>query len=149
MDITYIWLLLGIALLIAEVLHVPGIGLMFAGLGAVTVSMLITTGLLAGDDTLMQFIAFLLTTSVWAVLLWKPLQQFRLGKNKGSYSNIVGETATVNGSALTKEGGSVIWSGTIIQAKIADDSSIEQLPSGAKVIVTELRGATLIVTPKL
>lgn len=148
MTITYIWLLAGVALLIAEAVHIPGVGLMFAGLGAVTVSLLISGGQLAADDTLPQLIAFFIATAGWTALLWKPLQKFRVGRKQGGYSNIIGETALVAGEGITKQSGEVTWSGTVMKARLAQNAGVDQLPAGASVVVKEVTGATLIVTPQ-
>jgi hypothetical protein len=60
----------GVFLIVLEVMLIPGIGSIFAGLGAITVGGF----LLAGgwiDTTSSQFIVFFLSTGVWAVLLTK------------------------------------------------------------------------------
>jgi membrane protein implicated in regulation of membrane protease activity len=143
-----LWLLLGIAAVLAEVLAVaPGIGLLFTGLGALGVSLLLYSLPGADISLLGQLTWFLAFTAVWAVLLWKPMKRWRMPSAKsGTYSNIVGDRATVGAEGLRKgEQGQVTWSGTVMNAELADDATLEDLPAGATVEVAAVRGNTLIV----
>ena len=143
-----IWLVAGVILFAAEMV-MPGIGLLFAGCGALTVGMLLNFSLISVDDTLMQAFVFVSSTAVWTILLWNPIQKLRLGKNKTSYHNIIGETAIVGEKGLHRiHGGEVLWSGANMKARLVD-SDIEHLESGKQVIVKEITGNTLIVTPKI
>ncbi len=143
-----LWLLLGIAAVLAEVLAVaPGIGLLFTGLGALGVSLLLYSLPGAEISLLGQLTWFLAFTAVWAVLLWKPLKRWRMpSPHSGTYSNIVGDRATVGTEGLRRgQQGQVIWSGTLMNAELADDATLEDLPAGATVKVAAVRGNTLIV----
>ena len=73
--LSFFWFAFGVFLIVLEVMLIPGIGPIFAGLGAVTVGVFLLAGGLI-DTTSSQFIVFFLSTSVWAVLLWKPLKKF-------------------------------------------------------------------------
>lgn len=142
------WLVAGVVLFLAEI-GMPGAGLLFAGCGALTVGMLLNISLVSVDDTLLQTVIFFVSTPLWAVLLWKPMQKFKLGRNKAGYHNIVGETAEVGKNGISKSlGGEVLWSGTIMKAKLSENVAIEKLESGAAVVIKEVVGNTLIVAPK-
>ncbi len=142
------WLVAGVVFFIAE-MAIPGIGLLFAGCGALTVGMLLNFSLIAVDDNLQQMLAFVIATILWTLVLWKPMQKFRQGKNKVPYNNIVGETAIVGEKGLHKvNGGDVVWSGAIMKAKLDERTTVEQLEAGRHVIIKEISGNTLIVTPK-
>lgn len=148
-SIMYIWLAVGVTFLAAEALGVTGVGLLFAGLGALTVGTLLNMETIAADAKLMQFIVFFASTAVWTIVLWKPMKKFRLNKHAPGYSNIVGETAYVGSAGLTKrEGGEVTWSGTIMKAMLIQDAAVERMEAGTQVVIVEVKGATLIVKPK-
>ncbi len=147
-NIMVMWLVGGVILFLAE-MGMPGIGLLFAGCGALTVGMLLNFSFISVDDTLMQAFVFVSSTAVWTILLWNPIQKLKLGKNKTPYHNIIGETAIVGEKGLHKiHGGEVLWSGANMKAKLVD-SDIEHLEPGKQVIVKEITGNTLIVTPKI
>ena len=145
----YIWLIIGVGLLALEAFGLPGVGFLFAGLGALTVGLLLEMGLLAPAAYLWQITALFLFTACWTLLLWKPLQKFRLRvKQKPAYDNLIGALATVHGAPLQPgRQGQVAWSGTFLQAELAP-SVKEEMPVGARVVIEEARGALVIVSPK-
>ncbi len=147
MSVMYIWLLTGVLFMAAEAMGVTGVGLLFAGLGATVVGILLHLGQLAPDAHVNQFVVFFFASAAWAAILWKPMQRFRL-RNQGGYNNIVGETAFVGSSGLTRTGGEVTWSGTIMKAQIAPGVASDQLEAGSQVTIVDVAGATLIVKPK-
>lgn len=145
-----LWLLLGIAAVLAEVLAVaPGIGLLFTGLGALGVSLLLYSLPGADISLLGQLTWFLAFTAVWAVLLWKPMKRWRMPSAKsGTYSNIVGDRATVGAEGLRKgEQGQVTWSGTVMNAELADDAAVQSVPAGEIVKIVAVQGNTFFVKP--
>ena len=145
--ISYIWLIAGVLMLFVEAFGLPGVGIMFAGVGAIIVGMALKLGILSDVDLVAQFSLFFAATAVSAIALWKPLQKFRLGKSPG-YSNMVGDTAYVGASGLSHaQGGEVTWSGTIMRAKIAEHAGVEHIAAGTPVIITAISGTTLIVKP--
>jgi membrane protein implicated in regulation of membrane protease activity len=149
MNVVYVWLILGVLLLIAEVAGAPGAGLLFAGLAAIVTSIFIHVGMVPPDGFVTQLIIFFIATAVWALLLWKPLKKFNASRGHGGYSNIIGDTAYVGSNGLTKRGGGeVTWSGTIMQARLSPDAGIDRLEAGSQVTIVEMSGATLTVKPK-
>lgn len=142
-----LWLIAGTSLLLLEALGIPGAGLLFAGLGALVTGVAISLGMVAEGDTLTQFIVFFAVTGIWTALLWKPLQRFRTNNKEKKFNNIVGDTAVVGQAGLGTEGGQVKWSGTTMNAQLAEGVSTN-LAAGAKVIITDVQGTTLIVMPK-
>lgn len=144
------WFLFGAALITIEVLTVPGIGLFLAGLGADGTAILIQSGLLSETAFALQFAAFFTLTSLFALLLWKPLQYYRSRKSPGSqsYHNLIGTTGTVASGGLAHGvTGQVIWSGTRMNAVIDSACPLETLPEGALVIIRSVTGTTLSVAP--
>lgn len=147
-EIMIYWLAAGIVFFIAE-MAIPGVGLLFAGCGALTVGMLLNFSFIGPANQLLQALVFVIATGLWTLVLWKPMQKFRIGKNRVPYHNMIGETAVVSEKGLNKtHGGEVIWSGAIMKAKFDDRTTVEQLEPGRQVVIKEITGNTLIVTPK-
>lgn len=145
----YVWLVVGVIFIAAEALGMPGIGFMFAGLGALVVGAAVQSGAIGTDAHVSQFILFFLATSLWVALLWKPLKRLHLARRSNGYSNIVGETAYVGSNGLSKDGGGeVTWSGTIMKARLAARTHVDKVDAGAQVTIVEVSGSTLIVKPK-
>lgn len=146
---TYIWLGIGVVMLLAEAMGISGVGLIFAGLACLTVGALVSLEVLGADATLMQVIVFLMATAAWTLVLWKPMRRFYSSHNKAGYSNMVGDTAYIGGGGLKKgETGEATWSGTIMKARLADDAAAQAVGSGIAVEIVDVKGATLIVKPK-
>lgn len=148
-NVIIIWLAIGVFLFMAD-LGVPGVGLMFAGFGALTVGMLLNFEIIPIKNILFQIAVFLGASAAWTFILWNPLKRIRLGKKKSTYNNIIGETAVVGENGVNKtHGGEVIWSGTVMKAKLVAHSNVENLESGVAVKVEDIIGNILIVTPKI
>ncbi len=145
MTTMYLWLLAGVVFLGVEALGIPGVGMLFAGLGAIITGAAIYLHIIAEDATLTQFTVFFIATAVSAAVLWKPLQK---RKTRGGYSNMVGDTAYVGSAGLDSKGGEVTWSGTIMRAQIARGVQAERLEAGSQVTIVEISGNILIVKPK-
>jgi membrane protein implicated in regulation of membrane protease activity len=149
LSIMYVWLLAGVAFLAAEAMGVTGVGLLFSGLGAIVVGTLLSLGIVAADAHILQFTLFFVATAIWAGILWKPMQKFKVRKNAPGYSNMVGDTAYVGSAGLTKgKAGEATWSGTIMKAELAPDASVDKLDAGQQVTIVNVTGAKLIVKPK-
>ena len=146
----YLWVAFGAAMLAIEAFGLPGIGFLFAGLGAITAGILIEMGVMGTGNTTGQFAWFFGSTVAWTALLWKPMQRFRTRKaTAGDYNNMVGNTATVSGGPLEKgKAGKVHWSGTTMQAELADDTAQDGVPEGTDVVIREVKGTRLIVELK-
>lgn len=146
---TTLWLIAGVVFLAIEAVGVPGVGFMFAGLGALLVGALMSLDIVATEAATTQWIVFFAASAVSAILLWKPLQRFHISRQSHSYSNMIGDTAYVGSQGLKKDAiGEVTWSGTIMRAELAADAQVENLSAGAAVTIADVEGAKLIVKPK-
>ena len=145
--VTYLWLIAGVLLVLFDTLHLGGVGIFFAGLGAIIAGAAVWTGLIGQDAYVAQWLLFISAAALWALILWIPMRKFRQRRH-GKYSNIVGETAYVGSQGLSRrKGGEVTWSGTIMKARLADNA-MEALEAGTPVIITNVQGATLVVKPE-
>lgn len=140
------WLIIGAVLIFLEIAVVQGIGFLFAGLGAICVGAVLTTGM--ANELTDQFILFFVFTAIWTGLLWKPLKNFIKGKNSG-YSDMVGSTAVIYGEDLARgKTGTVKWSGAIMNCKLDNNySSEDKIALDTEVIITEVSQGILIVRP--
>lgn len=142
-----LWLLIGLAAIVLELAAVaPGVGLLFAGLGALGVGLLLS-GVMPDLSLTAQIIWFLGLTAAFAILLWKPMQRWRMPSGKGTpYNNMVGERAQVAEQGLQPgTPGTVRWSGTLMNAELAPQSP--PAPANSTVEIVDVRGNTLIVKP--
>ncbi|MFZ4125790.1 MAG: NfeD family protein [Rickettsiales bacterium] len=133
------WLIAGAAFLALEAFGLPGIGLLFVGLGALGTAITIEIGIVGAEDYVMQCAAFFITSAAFAIVLWKRLKAWRIGKEP-SYSNIVGDTAIVGKDGLTRgKEGIVHWSGTQMRASLAPEAA-DAISEGAHVTITAVKG---------
>lgn len=145
-EIESLWLLVGAVLVVMEAFIAPGVGLLFAGIGAILAGLFIGFGLIPADNVLLQFAVFFAFTALAAGLLWKKLKAFRQGKE--TYSNIVGDSATVEGDALKKGvDGKIKWSGTLMKARLIENAGVPQVTKGTEVIIEELHGNVALCRP--
>lgn len=141
-----LWLLAGAAMLALEAFGLPGIGFLFAGLGAILVGAAIEAGLVGAANYMAQLAVFLIFTSIFAALLWKKLKTWRMNPRGETYQNMIGETAVIALSGLQKGAtGQVRWSGTLMQAELDPSESALGLAEGTIVKIVAVKGNVLYV----
>ncbi len=142
-----IWLLVGAVFFVLEAFAISGVGFLFAACGALTLGGLLAFGVL--DPALsfwMQIAWFFGTTSLWALVLWKPIKHWMRG-SKHAYSNIIGTRAEVIEEDLEPGVlGKVRWSGTDMQARLVPGAIKEPVRVGAEVWIYETDGTVLLVS---
>lgn len=141
------WLVAGAALLALEAFGLPGIGFLFAGLGALIVGLVVQAGLVAEGAYIAQWAIFFLSTTLFALLLWKKLKSWRLNPNAPQYSNMIGTEAVVTQPLIGDAVGEVRWSGTLMRARLSD-ASASNAALGTTVIIRAMDGNLLLVAPK-
>lgn len=143
----YIWLAVGVLVIVLEFFVAPGLGIVFAGMGAIVVGALLEMGVI--ESVMAQIMSFCAATAVWALILWKPLKGAlaRKAVGKGG-SHIVGTTATAAKGGVNKVAGNAKWSGTIMKARLEEGSALERLEEGKHAEVIDLDGSTLILKAK-
>ena len=141
-----IWLIAGSVLIAFEATLLPGVGLLFAGLGAICVGVALIADWVT--SVTVQFITFFLMTGFWAALLWKPMKNTMKYPQSG-FDDMVGSIAIVCGNPI-KPGqmGEVKWSGTIMKCKFDSENEGEvYLDSGTEVTIVGVTKGILMVRP--
>jgi membrane protein implicated in regulation of membrane protease activity len=144
------WFLFGATLITIEALTVPGIGLFLAGLGADATALIVQSGLIGKAAFTAQLTAFFAFTSLFTLLLWRPLQRYRSRRSPldSGYHNLIGTTGRVAAGGLSHTTtGQVEWSGTHMNAVIDPSCGAETLTEGALVTILSVEGTTLNVAP--
>jgi membrane protein implicated in regulation of membrane protease activity len=142
------WLFLGVALILMEIFAVmPGVGLLFAGLGALCTALLLYNIPEYAISLAGQVVWFLAFGAFWAAVLWKPMKKWRLPSGSSqTYNDMIGQEVTITGSDLTKERmGQVLWSGTVMNARLAPEDMQDVMPVGSLAIIAIVEGNTLII----
>lgn len=141
------WLLIGLCAILFEIFVIlPGVGLLFIGLGAFGVAIVLSLDGMEALSILWQVLIFLGVSLASAALLWRPMRRWqKMGK---TYHNMVGQRGVVVGADLLPGAqGSVQWSGTVMNAELA--SSATAVPVGSTVTIVTVRGNVLVVQPIL
>lgn len=148
MEQWHYWYLLSVLLFVLEAAAIPGIGLFFAALGALTLGLFVQVGLFPHSDWLVQTTAFFFLTGLWAIALWKPLQKMRIRRAaKGdNHHDVIGRHAEVGPGGIVKgKKGNAYWSGALLTARLADDAGISSAAAGEELKVVAVDGSTLIL----
>jgi len=143
-----IWLAVGIIFILAEFTTIPGIGLLFIGLGSLSTSILIYY---VPEFATYQIASVGLTSLAWFLVLWWPLKIFvygRGGNKEADYFDMVGMQVKVVEKNLEPDNiGLVSWSGTIMNARLDDkENSVAKI--GAHLYIVEVKGNVAICTRK-
>lgn len=139
------WVVASLVMLTLEATAVPGIGLLYAGLSALSAAFILAFGWVDGNDLLRQTACFTALTAAWAALLWGPMKRLNR-KPQGGSSGLVGGKARVCETDLKKGAtGQVRWSGAYMNAVIDPREAADTLPAGSEVIIAGTEGNTLIV----
>jgi membrane protein implicated in regulation of membrane protease activity len=140
------WLIAGAVLLALEAFGIPGIGLVFAGLGAILTGIAIEIGAAGANDYVLQAAIFFASTIIFAALLWNKMKAWRLNPKEKPYSNMVGDIAIVADAGLKKgTRGQVRWSGTLMFAEIDGHDTATEFAAGTQVRISAVEGNVLKV----
>ena len=146
MNIIFLWALFGAFAILLEASAISGIGLFFAGLAGFCVAVLINFKAIAVDNFTAQLIWFFALTTLWAALLWKPLQRILNVQSEESVPDLVGDTAILTGDLIRGQKAQAGWSGTWMNAELSESETVDMLPAGTKVRIVKVVGNILQVT---
>lgn len=139
-----IWAIIAAAFLIIEVGIATGIGFFFAAMAALTMAILLVTDLLEPTTFWYHVGWFFLFTSIWAVVLWRPVKKWFKHDSAG-YDDMIGTRATLLDPIEKHKTGNAKWSGTQMRARVADDAEVDRIAAKTEVFVVETEGSVLLV----
>lgn len=144
------WIALGFALMAAEVLlfGFTTIIFLFAGLGALTSGLLMMVGVLP-ETWIAGTACFGITTGIFGVLLWKPLQKMQNAKpQKEQSSDFDGLEFVLLSDISTTLPGKYRYSGIDWKVEIDSGSGTDRLNKGERVVVVSTRVGVFQVVAK-
>ena len=138
-----LWVIVGIILIVIEFTNTPNVGFLFLGLGALSTAIFLTINPITFKY---QYIIFGLSSVLSFIILWWPLKQYVYKSNSKdlAYSDMIGNEVVVHSKEISAEKiGQVIWSGTIMNAKL-DSKEHNTAHHGEKLHITKVSGNVLI-----
>lgn len=136
----WIWILLGLLLLLAELLTPGGFYIIFFGIGAVIVGVL--AGFNAAGPLWFQFILFSILSVLTLWLFREKLLQLTQGERRKNVDSLVGETAVATEEIHLNTVGKAELRGTSWNARNVGD---KPLTRGQRCIVERVEGLTIFV----
>ena len=136
----WIWILLGLLLLLAELLTPGGFYIIFFGIGAVIVGVL--AGFNAAGPLWFQFILFSILSVLTLWLFREKLLQLTQGERRENVDSLVGETAVATEEIHLNDVGKAELRGTSWNARNVGD---KPLTRGQRCIVERVEGLTIFV----
>lgn len=134
------WLVVGFALLAAEVLTGFTVGVfLFAGLGAVVTGGLMSFGAL--PETWIAGISSTgISTGVITALLWKQLKKLQGDRpvEKDNSSDLIGHTFVIDSDITKIKPGSTTYSGISWKVEIDKDAGVDTIETGKSVTVSSV-----------
>lgn len=140
----WIWMLLGLGLLVAELTMPAGLYFLFFGISAVLVGALLGLGL--GLSVWMQWLLFSILAVGALLILRKPLKaRLNLGPKEHDIDSLVGQIAIVTEDVPVDGAGQVEFRGSPWTAKNGGGAT---LTKGQRCRVERIEGLTLWVRPE-
>jgi membrane protein implicated in regulation of membrane protease activity len=136
----WIWILIGLFLVLAEVVTPGGFYILFFGVGALVVGFLGLAGL--GGPAWLQVLLFSIISVAALWLFREKLLQFSQVKTSAPVDSFVGETARATEAIAINETGKAELRGTSWNAR---NVGTTPLASGARCTVERVEGLTLYV----
>ncbi len=134
------WALIGFIAIMLEMLFISGFGMLFIGLGALTVA---AANIFYPEMQHLQYMFFALFSCLWFAILWYPLKNFYHKSPLSEVKNFIGDRVEVISDLKQGSLGQVKWSGTIMNAELVP--TIKRIVKPGEVLeVKSVRGSVLI-----
>lgn len=134
------WLLFGFAMLVIEVVTGFTTGVfLFAGLGALTTGVLMSSGLLP-ETSIAGISCTGISSGIITLLLWRPLKNLQGDRatEKDNSSDLVGHEFVVESDISVNKPGSTNYSGISWKVEIDKDAGINTIQAGQRVSVSSV-----------
>ena len=139
-----LWIIIGVICLAIEFTKLPGIGFLFLGLGALSSAILNYNYPQFFQNNYIVFADFGLLSFLWLIILWAPLRKYGYSKvKKQDYFDMIGSEVEVCSRMVPRKLGQVKWSGTIMNAKLAETET-EAAEENTKLYIRQIHGNILI-----
>lgn len=153
-----LWSLVGIIFLIADRMQTK-YNLENATYAAFTIAALLLMGVIRMPDPSIQefyhwfvvghVIIFFFAIGAFAFIFRDTTPKSTLKKSKEFFDSVIGKTAVAGKDGINSvSGGEIILDGETFQAKLPRDSEEDNVESGTKMTVKEIKGDVFIVTVK-
>jgi membrane protein implicated in regulation of membrane protease activity len=137
----WVWILVGLGLLLLEILTPGGFYILFFGFGALVVGLLASVDL--AGPAWAQWLLFSAASVAGLLVFRKPLlQRFRSATPDREVDSLVGETAAALGAIASEAVGQVELRGTVWNARNVGEAAIA---AGQRCRVRRVEGLTLWV----
>jgi len=136
----WIWILLGLALLLGELLTPGGFYIIFFGIGAIVVGTL--AGLNVAGPVWFQVILFCVASVVTLWLFRERLLQLTQGESRDDIDSLVGETAVMMAEVPVNSVGKAEMRGTSWNARNVGERTLSR---GERCKVERVEGLTIFV----
>lgn len=117
--------------------------LLFFAIGCALSGLLVSFNLISTWEIELLFVG--LFTFASALVLWKPLKQFQGTKKViDNSSDMIGQIVSVSEN-VTKSSGTIRHSGINWTARLADNSSVDEITTGQSALITGINGNIIII----
>jgi membrane protein implicated in regulation of membrane protease activity len=145
-NISFFWLMLGGLLLILELFLINSIYLLFSVAGAFILSVLLQFNYIKNSDIFLQLFVFSVISAICSLVFY--YNRKNIAANNVPFDNLIGNEVQVIADSFNDNIiGKVKWSGTIMNAKIANGSYLNS-SNDAKYVIINIEGNILIIGEK-
>jgi len=139
----FLYIIAGVALLVELTLIGLSGPLLFFAIGCALTGVLISLNMISTWEIELLFVG--LFTLLSSLVMWKPLKKFQgKGPVSDNSSDMIGQMVTVS-ETLSKQGGSIRFSGINWTARLDQNSSIETIEIGQLVKIYAVDGNIMII----
>lgn len=134
------WACIGFVAIVLEMIFISGFGMLFIGLGALSVAGM---SVFYPEMHHLQYMFFALFSCLWFAILWYPLKNFDHTSPSSEVKNFIGDRVEVMSDLKPGSIGQVKWSGTIMNAELT--ANVKHIvKTGEFLEVESVRGTVLI-----
>jgi len=119
--------------------------LLFFALASIITGILISLGLVEGWQSEVLVVGLL--TAVIAVVLWRPLKAMQNSRSKTDDSSDMIGLQVPAFDDITKDAGSIRYSGINWNARLAEDADVDVIESNRICTIAAVTGTTMLVKP--